>query len=221
MNLWKLLGGGALVTLLHLAPAPATFAAEGGACDLNDRYCHRFVKAEQYYREINPDATDEDWAKMQALLRPFTDPASMTAIMADPARLTAWMTGLTDPDAIHLMMRCSQEPIMWNTWLKVAGNPVKLAEAMIPFFYPSTYINWIIAPVNPKVYAGFGDLVSADYYADWGNKAGMLTFYEPLWSWVDPQWTVDRLAWLVSPEPYASPFQWLLDSMSEFSFASK
>lgn len=217
MKLRTLLGGAAVLALLNLAPMGFALAAEGDNCDLDDRYCHRFVKAEQFFHEINPDASEEDWVRMQSMLRPFTDPSAMTAIMADPARLSAWLTGLTDPDALHLMMRCSQEPIMWNSWLKMAGNPVRMAEAMVPFLYPNTYFKWMAAPLNPDFYAGFGPLLSTDYYADWADKATTAKFYEPVWSWVYPQWTVDRLSWLVSAEPYTSPFQWLVDSLSGFS----
>ncbi len=218
--MWKLITGAAFAGLMSMNLATVANAAEEESCTAGDAYCHQFVKAEGFYRELNPNATDEEWKHMQSLLGPMTDPVSMAETFANPAKLTAWMTGLTDPDAIHLMMRCSQEPVMWNTWLKMLGNPVKMAEATFPFFDPRTYLNWMVAPVNPKVYAGMAPLISVDYYADWLTKATTLKFYEPTWSWAYPQWTIDRVSWAFSAEPYAAPFQWLVDSFSDFTVAS-
>jgi len=218
MKLWKYLAGGLFAGVMALQTVSA-FATEQETCELDDQYCHRFVKAEQYYKELNPDATPEEWQHMQSLLRPFTDPEAMAAVMADPAKLSAWMTGLTDPDALHLMMRCSQEPVMWNTWLRAMGNPVKMAKATLPFMNPVTYVKWMMAPIDLDMYAGFAPFISGDYYVDWANKATTLKFYEPTWSWAYPEWTVDKVTWMLDPQTYLHPIRWVLDSVSDIEFA--
>lgn len=226
LTITRLLGGVVLASTLQAAPvlaqqqqtapAPAPQAApapvaQTSTCDPSKGYCHDFSKAKQYYMELNPNATQEEWLKMEATLRPFTDPEIMAEIMADPARLSAWMTALMDPDAIHLMMRCSQEPVMWNTWLRTMTNPVKIASAMIPFVNPVTYLKWMIAPVNPQVYAGMAPLINGNFYADWGSKLATLKFYEPMYSWIYPQWTFDRVLWSLNPYTYVNMFSWLIE----------
>ena len=178
-------------------------------CDLADRSrCHRFTKARQYYFELNPDASEEEWLKMERLLRPFTNPAKMAEIMADPARVAKWMAGLSSPDAVHLMMRCSQEPIMWNTWMRTFTDPDIMMQAMLPFMNPLTYFKWAFAPMDPNVYAGFAPLADPKLYTAWSDKLAQPKYYEPLYSWMYPQWSIDRMAWAMNPETYGNLFVW-------------
>lgn len=178
-------------------------------CDLADRSrCHRFTKAKQYYFELNPDASQEEWLDMERLLRPFTNPAKMAEIMADPARMAQWMAGLSSPDAVHLMMRCSQEPIMWNTWMRTFTDPEIMMQAMLPFMNPLTYFKWAFAPMDPNVYAGFAPLAEPELYSAWGDKLAQPKYYEPLYSWMYPQWSIDRMAWAMNPETYGNLFVW-------------
>ncbi len=199
----------ALVAAAVISTAPVAYAAvDEQTCDINDPYCHRFTKAEEYFKQLNPNATEEEWLQLREHLRVFTDPARMAAVMGDPVKFAEWMAALSDPDAVHLMMRCSQEPIMWNTWLRNFSNPDLLFKAGVVFVNPLTYLQWMVAPVNTQVYAKLAPLVSSELWADWGNKATTLKFYEPLYSWVDPQWTVDRVNWAFDPNTYGNLFYW-------------
>lgn len=178
-------------------------------CDLADRSrCHRFTKAKKYYFELNPDATEEEWLDMERLLRPFTNPAKMAEIMAHPARMASWMAGLSSPDAVHLMMRCSQEPIMWNTWMRTFTDPGIMMQAMLPFMNPGTYFKWAFAPMDPNVYAGFAPLADPELYTAWGDRLAQPKYYEPLYSWLNPQWSIDRMTWAMNPATYGNLFAW-------------
>ena len=178
-------------------------------CDLADRSrCHRFTKAKHYYFELNPDASQEEWLDMEGLLRPFTNPAKMAEIMADPARMAKWMAGLSSPDAVHLMMRCSQEPIMWNTWMRTFTDPEIMMQAMLPFMNPLTYFKWAFAPMDQNVYAGFAPLADPELDTAWGNRLAQPKYYEPLYSGMYPQWSNDRMAWAMNPETYGNMFVW-------------
>jgi len=48
-------------------------------------------------------------------------------------------------------------------------------------------------------------------YADWANKGTKIKLYEPTWSFMNPQWTMDRLAWAIDPKTYVNPFTLIIE----------
>ena len=216
MWLHRLAASALLVTALSFGMGSTSYAETSGAdtCDLNDPYCHRFTKAEEYFKKLNPDASEEEWLRMRGHLRAFTDPVRLAQVMGDPVQAADFMAALSDPDAVHLMLRCAQEPIMWDTWLRVMTNPEKMMNAGLVFINPLVYFNWMMAPLNPQVYAKLAPLVESELWSDWAAKSANPTFYEPLYSWIDPQWSVDRIFWAMNPNTYGNMFAWFTQALS-------
>ena len=198
MNLFKFFFPWTIAGLI--GAATIGYAAEKDVCDINDPYCHRFTKAEEYFKKLNPSASEEEWQTLRGDLRAFTDPERMAAVMANPARFAEWIVALSDPDAVHLMLRCSQEPVMWNTWLRVMTDPEKMMKAAFVFMNPGMYMQWTFAPMNPQVHAKLAPLADDKLWADWTKKGTNPVFHEPLYSWINPQWWVDRMTWAMDPK---------------------
>lgn len=213
------LAAAALVAVLGLGVQGTSIAGPAAAdsCDLNDPYCHRFSKAEEYFKKLNPDASEEEWVTLRGHLRTFTDPARLSAVMADPVKFAEWLAALSDPDAVHLMVRCMQEPVMWNTWMRVVSNPEKMMQAGMVLINPMVYVNWMMAPMNQQVYAKLEPLTDDQLWTDWGAKLDNGTFYEPLYSWTNPQWSVDRMTWAMDPNTYGNIFAWFTQSFATYS----
>lgn len=163
---------------------------------------HKFTKALQYYLEFNPQGTPEDFEKMRPYLKPFTDAEVMADMFTDPRKMAAWMDAITEPDVIYLMMKCSQEPVMWDTWLRGLTDYEKLTRAMFRFFDPTTYMNWAVGLFDPQLYATLFRLLDPNKYARWAYASGNLKFYEPLIQWVYPSWWDERAQWLLDPQTF-------------------
>jgi len=220
MLLKRLATGTLLAAVMGFSLGSPGYAAETtgiDVCDLNDPYCHRFTKAEEYFKKLNPDASEEEWLTLRGHLRAFTDPERLAQVMADPAKFAEFLAALSDPDAVHLMMRCAQEPVMWNTWLRVVTNPEKMMKAGFVFMNPFMYFNWMMAPVNPQVYARLTPLTDEQLWADWTNKGANPAFYEPLYSWLNPQWSAERMTWVMDPNTYGNMFAWFTQAVAGYA----
>ncbi len=220
MSVGRLAAGALVAVVLGLGLGPTGHAAEATAldtCDLNDPYCHRFTKAEAYFNKLNPDASEEEWLKLCVHLRAFTDPERMAQVMADPAQFAEFLVALSDPDAVHLMLRCAQKPIMWNTWMQVVTNPEKMMKAGFVVMNPFTYFSWMMAPVNPQMYANLTTFGDAHLWADWTRKGADPTFFEPLYAWLNPQWSVERTTWAMDPNTYGNMFVWFTQGLASYA----
>lgn len=220
MRIKTIVAGALLAAVIGLGSASQADTAGTDTCDLNDPYCHRFSKAEEYFKKLNPEASEEEWLTLRGHLRAFTDPARLSAVMADPVKFADWLTALSDPDAVHLMVRCMQEPVMWNTWMRVMTNPEKMMQAGMVFMNPMVYFNWMMAPMNQQVYAKLEPLTDDQLWADWSSKLDNGTFYEPLYAWTDPQWSVDRVTWAVDPSTYGNMFAWFAQGFNAYPAAA-
>ncbi len=206
------LGLVAPATVAEEMVAPATVAKEvvaEAACDVADPYCHNFAKAKEYYLELGN--TEESFEALVPHLRVFTDFGLMARVMGDPEESAKLMAALADPDVVHLMLRGMQEPVMWDTWVKQLTNPQAYIEMSLVAINPMTYIKWMTSPVNADVYSALKPFVQSELYADWANKGTKIKLYEPTWSFMNPQWTVDRLAWAIDPKTYVNPFTWIME----------
>ena len=105
---------------------------------------------------------------------------------------------------------------MWNTWMRVMTNPEKMMQAGMVFMNPMVYFNWMMAPVNQQVYAKLEPLTGEQLRADWSNKLDNGTFYEPLYSWTDPQWSVDRMTWAMDPGTFGNMFAWFTQGFNAY-----
>jgi len=215
MKHWKSFFAATSIAVMSLGLVVPTTAAEEVAadptCDVADTYCHNFAKAKEYYLELGN--TEESFDALAQHLRVFTDFGLMARVMGDPEESAKLMAVLADPDAMHLMLRCMQEPAMWDTWVKQLTNPQAYIEMSLVAINPMTYIKWMASPVNADVYSALKPFVQSELYADWANKGTQVRFYEPTWSFMDPQRTVDRLAWTIDPKTYVNPFAWIIDTI--------
>ena len=206
------LGLVAPTTVAEEVVAPTAVAKEvvaEPACDVADPYCHNFAKAKEYYLELGN--TEESFEALVPHLRVFTDFGLMARVMGDPEESAKLMAALADPDVVHLMLRGMQEPVMWDTWVKQLTNPQAYIEMSLVAINPMTYIKWMTSPVNVDVYSALKPFVQSELYADWANKGTKIKLYEPTWSFMNPQWTVDRLAWAIDPKTYVNPFTWIME----------
>jgi hypothetical protein len=206
------LGLVAPTTVAEEVVAPTAVAKEvvaEPACDVADPYCHNFAKAKEYYLELGN--TEESFEALVQHLRAFTDFGLMARVMGDPEESAKLMAVLADPDVVHLMLRGMQEPVMWDTWVKQLTNPQAYIEMSLVAINPMTYIKWMTSPVNVDVYSALKPFVQSELYADWANKGTKIKLYEPTWSFMNPQWTVDRLAWAIDPKTYVNPFTWIME----------
>ena len=90
------------------------------------------------------------------------------------------------------------------------GNTEESFEALVQHLRVFTDFG-LTSPVNGDVYSALKPFVQSELYADWANKGTKIKLYEPTWSFMHPQWTVDRLAWAIDPKTYVNPFTWIMD----------
>ena len=190
------------------AQAEAPAVAEGAA-PVSDRFTrmeHKFEKALQYYLEFNPDKTAEDFEKLRPWLKPFTDVEIMMDMFSDPRKMVQWMNAISEPEAVYLMMKCSTEPVMWDTWMRGMTDYDKMMRTMVRFMDPGMYMRWMMAPMNPQVWAPMAQFMDPNYYMKWMTALGNPTFYQPFFAWTNPNWYTPRLSWMVDPQSYAPIF---------------
>ena len=188
-----------------LATGGVAWAQQEGTAD-NDRAYqmeHKFEKAQAYYGECqHTEAADFD--AIRPYLKAFTDVEVMTSMMADPVKTAKLMQIVSDPRTINIMMKCSTEPVMWDTWLAGLTDLNKMFRASLVFMNPMTYVNWMMAPLQPEIYASMFGMVSADNLGRWGTALVNPTFYQPIYEPLTSlDWYKPRVAWMVDPVSYA------------------
>ena len=100
------------------------------------------------------------------------------------------------------MMKCSTEPVMWDTWMHGLTDYDKLMRAAMRFMNPMVYMNWMMAPMNPAMYQPMMAFANPNYYMNWMNAAMNPTFYQPMFSMMDPNWYTPRLQWMTNPNSF-------------------
>ena len=166
---------------------------------------HKFEKAKQYYAECK-NVSDQDFEDIRPYLKAFTDIEVMADTMANPVQFAKFIQVINDPRTMHVMMKCSTEPVMWDTWVRGLSDPAKMMNAAMRFMNPMVYFNWAMAPMNPEMYAPMTVMMSPQYYEKWATAMANPAFYNPFFAMMDPNWYTPRLEWMMNPESYAPMF---------------
>lgn len=195
----------ALLAAAGLVLAADQEATRGDAADAAGSIApveHKFELAKQYYAQCRGvDASD--FEKIRTSLKAFTDAEVMAATMADPAAFFHLMNVVNDPRTMHVMMKCSTEPVMWDTWMRGATDPDRLARAMGRLMNPGVVMAWMMAPMNPQVMTGMSAMADPNrYLVTWPQGLSNPTFYQPFVAWMDPAWQQPRLQWMMNPASY-------------------
>ena len=162
---------------------------------------HKFELAKQYYGQCQ-GVSEADFEKIRPHLKAFTDVAVMAETMADPAKFAKLVEVVNDPRTLHVMMKCSTEPVMWETWMRGLSNPVQMMNAGFRFMDPNVYMKWMMAPMNPAMYAPMFTMMNPAYYTRWMTAAMNPTVYQPFFAFADPNWYLPRMQWMMSPASY-------------------
>lgn len=166
---------------------------------------HKFEKAKDYYAECK-NTSDQDFEAIRPYLKAFTDAEVMADMMTNPPQFAKLMQVVNDPRTMHVMMSCSTEPVMWDTWMRGLSDPTKLMNAAMRFMNPMVYFNWAMAPMNPQMYVPMTTMMNPQYYTNWANAMANPAFYQPFFAMMDPNWYTPRLQWMMNPESYAPMF---------------
>ncbi len=159
---------------------------------------HKFELAKQYYQECK-GATGEQFEKIRPHLKAFTDMEVMADYMSDPVKMAQLMATVNDPRTLHVMMKCSTEPVMWDTWMRNATDYNKMMRTGMRFMNPMMYMNWMMAPMNPGVWNPMLSMLSFESLGRWGNALINPAFYQPMFAPLDLNWYTPRLKWLANP----------------------
>ncbi len=180
-----------------------TTAAEDGTEQLTreQQMEHKFEKAERYYAECKA-VEQGDFADIKPYLKAFTDMEVMAQMMSDPVKFAKLMQITSDPRTMHVMMSCATEPVMWDTWMRGLTDWQKMSRAMTYFMNPGMYMAWMMAPMNPQMYAPMFQMMDPAYYTRWTNAMMNPAFYQPMFSFADPAWYTPRLQWMMDPRSY-------------------
>lgn len=162
----------------------------------------KFEKAKEIHGQCT-GATNEDFAKIQAQLVAFTDPEVMAETLNDPEKFAALTVVINDPHAIRVMATCATEPVMWDNWMKSGTDYKKMTSAMVKVMNPTGMVKWMMAPMNPKLWAAMGEHMDANRYVKWGNALVNPTFYTPVTAMTEANWYESRLKWFASADSYA------------------
>lgn len=192
------------------------FAETESQSDTGNTSEHKFEKAKEYYAECK-HVTDEDFAAIKPYLKAFTDVEVMADMMSQPQQFAQLMMVVNDPRTMHVMMKCSMEPVMWETWMRGLSDPAKMMRAASRFMNPQMYFNWSMAPMNPQMYAPMMAMMNPQYYMNWTNAMMNPAFYNPMMAMMDPNWYATRMNWAANPESYASMF----NMMNQFSYVDE
>ncbi len=161
---------------------------------------HKFEKAKKYYAECQ-GVQGDDFEKIRGHMKAFTDMEIMADYMADPGKMAQLMSIVNDPRTLHVMMKCSTEPVMWDTWMKNATDPNKMMRVGMRFMNPMMYMNWMMAPMNPQVWNSMTSMMSMDSLGRWGTALVNPTFYQPMLApMTDPNWYTPRMQWMMNPQ---------------------
>lgn len=181
--------------------AQQTSANQSPNADMQYQMEHKFEKAEKYYEECK-GVSEGDFEKIRPYLKAFTDVEVMADMMADPAKFAQLMVVVADPRTMHVMMKCSTEPVMWNTWMRGLTDFQKLSQAAARFMNPAMYMNWMMAPMNPAMYQAMFAMMDPNLYARWMTATANPTFYQPMFAMADPNWYTPRMQWMMDPRSF-------------------
>ena len=176
---------------------------------------HKFELAEKYYAECR-HIQDGQFEEIRPYLKAFTDVEVLADTVADPIRFAKLMQIVSDPRTMHVMMKCSTEPVMWDTWVRGLTDFDKMARAGTRFMNPVMYMNWMMAPMNPQFYAPVMQMMNPGYYTLWMNAMMNPAFYQPMFAFMDPNWYTPRLQWMADPrsmEPLYTMFNFTTPTM--------
>ena len=130
---------------------------------------------------------------------------AMAQMMADPAKFAKLMQITSDPRTLHVMMNCATEPVMWDTWMRGLTDWQKMSRAMTYFMNPGMYMAWMMAPMNPHIYASMTRMMSPQMYNHWMVALMNPMFYQPMFAFMDPNWYTPRIQWMMDPRTF-QPF---------------
>lgn len=163
---------------------------------------HKFELAKNYYGNC-AHTEGAEFDEIRPYLKGFTDVEVLTEIMADPIKTARLMRIVSDPRTIHVMMKCSTEPVMWDTWMRGITDINKMFRASMVFMNPMTYVNWMMAPFRPEVYTSMFGMISPDNLTRWGTALINPTFYQPLYEPLTSLgWYTPRVNWIIDPASY-------------------
>ncbi len=205
MKTIKFLSISTTIIAFSLAMFTLAFAESDAKSDREQAMEHKFEKAEEYYAQCS-NVSEGDFEKIQPYLKAFTDIEVMADTMANPQKFAELMMVVNDPRTMHVMMKCSMEPVMWDTWMKGLSNPTKMMNAAARFMNPMVYFNWSMAPMNPQMYAPMMAMMNPQYYVNWTNAMANPAFYSPFTSMMNPNWYTKRMEWMMNPESYSPMF---------------
>lgn len=209
-----------LSTVFTISLLSFAFAETKAETDREQAIEHKFEKAKKYYSECS-NVSDKDFENIKPYLKAFTDAEVMADMMANPQEFAKLMMVVNDPRTMHVMMKCSTEPVMWDTWMRGISDPAKMMRAASRFMNPMVYFNWAMAPMNPQMYAPMMTMMNPQYYTNWANAMANPAFYNPFFAMMDPNWYTHRMAWMMNPESYSPMFgmfnqmPYVADSTSE------
>ena len=188
----------ASVAAVALLSAPA-YAAENSASE------HKFQKAVAYYTECK-GASAAEFNEIKPYLKAFTDSEVMAETVNDPEKFFKLMEIVNDPRTVHVMMNCSTEPVMWDTWMRGLTDFEKLTKASIKAMNPVGMFKWMMAPINGNVWKSVAAHFDYNRYVRWGQAFLNPKFYRPMTDMLtDYKWYEPRLAWFVKAETYTKP----------------
>ncbi len=190
-----------LVTFLSLALLALTPARAETKNEAQPSTEHKFELAKKYHGECK-NVSEADFEAIRPYLKAFTDAEVMADMMANPIEFSKLMQVVNDPRTMHVMMKCSTEPVMWDTWMRGLTDPTKLMSAATRFMNPMMYFNWAMAPMNPQMYAPMFAMMNPQYYANWMNAGMNPAFYQPMFAFMDPNWYNPRLQWMMNPNSF-------------------
>lgn len=187
-------------TLLLAAVAGAGISAEPppGTDARTQAMEHKFEKAKQYYGECQ-GVDQGDFEKIRPHLKAFTDMEVMAEYMSDPAKFAQLAQTIYDPRTIHVMMKCSTEPVMWDTWMSGMTDFDKMMRTAMRFMNPAMYMNWMMAPMNPNVWGPMMGMMDPNMMARWTTAMANPAFYQPFFAPMDPNWYTPRMQWMMDP----------------------
>ena len=200
MKAWKKVAGSAVALAMLAAPA---LAADDAVKDNAGE--HKFRKAMGYYTECKA-ASAAEFEQIKPHLKAFTDSEVMAETVNDPEKFFKLMEVVNDPRTVHVMMNCSTEPVMWDTWMRGLTDFEKLTRASIKAMNPVGMFKWMMAPMNPKVWKSAVAHFDYNRYVRWGEAFLNPKFYRPITDMLtDYKWYEPRLAWFFKAETYTRP----------------
>lgn len=168
----------------------------------DQRMEHKFELAKSYYGNC-AHTEGAEFDEIRPYLKAFTDVEVLTEIMADPIKSARLMRIVSDPRTVHIMMKCSTEPVMWDTWMRGLTDINKMFRASMVFMNPMTYVNWMMAPFRPEVYTSMFGMISPENLTRWGTALINPTFYQPLYEPLTSlSWYTPRVNWIIDPASY-------------------